>query len=772
MPRGIFSKLLYLTMATVLPFVALATGLLWDQWQREQSAALREVWAQSQAVASEIDNQLSNFQTLLTALGHSLSLDPADTASNDAKLRRMKAEFPQYLGAISNILLFGPDGNNIGTSMEGRPTRIFVGDRDYFKAALAGDHFVIGEPVLGRHTGQWVVPLARPIYGEAGQVNAILVTGIEATHFQHALDLSNLPPGSVMRVVSPRGTLVARSAKAEFRVGRATRVFQPGAFANVKWGDGVSRITGTTETSIAPWTVSVGVPNDIGLANVQTRLIAGVVVAVLALLTAFSLAWFLAARLTRPLAQLTADAKVLTGGDLTHRTNVSARGEVAVLARAFNAMVDSLEQRHNELEMMRKATSIEAAERKRVQELERQSKEVLAAIIDTSPVGIVCTGIDRRTTLWSRAAERIYGYTAEETLGEFTKIIPPGGIEHSASLLQRALRGESVRHVETKRRRKDGTLIDVEVSASALYAPDGSVRGVAWAHNDVTRRKEAERQLAQSQKMEAIGQLTGGIAHDLNNLLLVIIGNLDLLHEKHSQDTESEELIAASLGAATSGADLANGLLGFSRKQALQPELIETKSLVFDHIGFLKRLLGPTIAVTTELADDTFPVHADPTQLRCALMNLVVNARDAMPGGGTLTVRTYNTVLPQAELAAWVSAQSGRLYHDRGLRHGRWHITEEHAADLRAILHHQGRRQGNRPRPQHGVWILPAVEGHGRRRKRGRSRDDFPRLPPARGRGALSQPPTCRSPCRAPRARANSGRRRRRTGPKGRRQTP
>jgi nitrogen-specific signal transduction histidine kinase len=175
----------------------------------------------------------------------------------------------------------------------------------------------------------------------------------------------------------------------------------------------------------------------------------------------------------------------------------------------------------------------------------------------------------------------------------------------------------------------------------------------------VTRRKEAERQLAQSQKMEAIGQLTGGIAHDLNNLLLVIIGNLDLLNEKHSSDPDTEELIRASLAAATSGAELANGLLGFSRKQALQPELIETKSLVLDQIGFLKRLLGPTIAVTTELADDTFPVRADPTQLRCALMNLVVNARDAMPGGGTLTVRTYNTALLETDSPDGVALQAG-----------------------------------------------------------------------------------------------------------------
>jgi PAS domain S-box-containing protein len=647
MLNGILPRLLGLTLATVLPFTALFGGVLWDQWREDDVDARREVQIKTQIIASEVDYQLNSLAVFLSGLSRALSTDPADASANDAKLRRVKAEWPSHLGKVSNVLLFEPDGRNIGTSMEGEVSRIEVGDRDFFKSVLAGAPIAIGEPVKGRTTGRWVFTLARPIHDDDGKVRAVLVTGIDAVNFQDALDLRHLPTGSVVRIVSKAGALVARSIDAESRIGQVVKPFRLGDVANVEWADGVTRLTASTPTSLVPWSVSVGFPPDYVTESIKKRLTWGGAFGAAALLTTLALAWFLATRLSRPLRELTADAQALAAGNLSHRTCVDASGEVGVLASTFNAMASSLEQRHKDLELMQKAARIEAAERKRVQDLERQAKETLEAIIDASPAGVVCIDTDRNVTLWSRTAEQIYGYTAQEALGEQIRILPAGKAEESAALFQRAIRGEVVRHVEVQRQRKDGTLVDIDLSAAPMHGPDGSVRGIVWTHHDVSQRKETERQLVQAQKMDAIGQLTGGIAHDLNNLLLVIIGNLDLLHEKLAADSSNEELIKASIDAATSGATLANGLLGFARKQALQPETIDTKALVLDHVAFLKRAIGPNIEVKTELSEDTFPVYADPTQLKCALMNLIVNARDAMPSGGTLTVRTYNAALDE-----------------------------------------------------------------------------------------------------------------------------
>jgi len=662
MLSGIFPRLLGLTLATVLPFTALLGGLLWDQWRQDHLAAQRSVLGATQAIAAQVDAQFTSFETLLAGLSQGLTIDTADIAQNDALLRRLKAELPPI---VSNIFLYSPVGDNIGTSQEERAQRLPAHEQSYVRQAVTAARMTVGDLVMGRLTNRWIIGLARPVFDESRDVKGVLLIGIHMAVFQEALKLHDLPAGSVVKVVNEHSIIVARSLDADSWIGRkADPDIYPGQAPDgvnptARWADGVTRITGTARTTLAPWTVSVGFPSDIAAEHVRSRLFWGLTISALVLLTALTLAWFLAARMARPIRQLTADARLLAAGDLAHRTRVAASGEVGVLASTFNAMAAAQEARHQELDSIRKAATIEAAERKRLQEVERQSKEVLAAVIDTSPVGVVCTDLERRTTLWSRSAERIYGYTAHETLGERIKVVPPDRIEESASLFRQALRGETVRHVEVKRLRKDGAIIDVELSASMLHGPDGSVRGIAWAHHDVTQRKETERQLAQSQKMEAIGQLTGGIAHDLNNLLLVIIGNLDLLNEKVAADPDNEDLINASLAAAISGAELANGLLGFSRKQSLQPEQIDTNKLVLDQIGFLKRAIGPTIAVVTELAEDTFPVHADPTQLKCALMNLIVNARDAMPSSGTLTVKTCNAALNGTADGTGISLAAG-----------------------------------------------------------------------------------------------------------------
>src|SRR5262249_25543482 len=153
-----------------------------------------------------------------------------------------------------------------------------------------------------------------------------------------------------------------------------------------------------------PWMVSVGLPMDIALANVKTRLIWGSAAGGGALLIALSLAWAFSSRIIRPLRQLSHDASELAAGELSHRTAVCSRDEVGALATTFNAMAASLEIRHGELIAAREAASSEAVKRARLEQMERQAKETLAAVIDASPVAIVCSDLERMVVVWSRAA--------------------------------------------------------------------------------------------------------------------------------------------------------------------------------------------------------------------------------------------------------------------------------------------------------------------------------------------------------------------------------
>src|SRR5262249_26075762 len=159
-------------------------------------------------------------------------------------------------------------------------------------------------------------------------------------------------------------------------------------------------------------------------------------------------------------------------GELSHRTAVRGSSELNDLADALNTMASRLEQRQEEA---RRATD----------DL-RQANDTLAAVIDASPVAIVCSDPDRRIFLWSRAAEQIFGYTAEEALSQSIDLVPPQSTEESRTLFERTMSGETLRDVHVQRMRKDGTLVDVRVASARMYNPDGSVRGAARAYEDIT----------------------------------------------------------------------------------------------------------------------------------------------------------------------------------------------------------------------------------------------------------------------------------------------
>jgi nitrogen-specific signal transduction histidine kinase/CheY-like chemotaxis protein len=185
-------------------------------------------------------------------------------------------------------------------------------------------------------------------------------------------------------------------------------------------------------------------------------------------------------------------------------------------------------------------------------------------------------------------------------------------------------------------------------------------QGVVMALEDLTQRHALEAQLRQAQKMEAIGQLTGGMAHDFNNLLLVILGNLGLLAEfLPPEDEDSLACCQEARDAALRGAALIRSLLAFARRQPLRPERIDVNKLIVEQIVLLRHTLGEHIEIVTRLSDDLWPVLVDAAQLETALINLATNARDAMPKGGKLTISTCNRKLDQDYLAQYPDAALG-----------------------------------------------------------------------------------------------------------------
>jgi PAS domain S-box-containing protein len=264
---------------------------------------------------------------------------------------------------------------------------------------------------------------------------------------------------------------------------------------------------------------------------------------------------------------------------------------------------------------------------------------------------------DGKVTNWNAGAERIKGYAASEVLGQhFSQFYTPEDFD--TGLPRRALetaRREGRYEAEGWRLRKDGSRFWASVVIDAIY-DDGRLIGFAKITRDLTERREAQlqlersrEQLFQSQKMEAIGQLTGGLAHDFNNLLTGITGSLELMKTRLAQGRigDLDRYITAAQGAANRAAALTHRLLAFARRQPLDPKPTSPNRLIADMEELVRRTVGPEIMVETVLSIGLWPTLCDPNQLENAILNLCINARDAMPSGGRLTIETANTWLDE-----------------------------------------------------------------------------------------------------------------------------
>jgi PAS domain S-box-containing protein len=252
------------------------------------------------------------------------------------------------------------------------------------------------------------------------------------------------------------------------------------------------------------------------------------------------------------------------------------------------------------------------------------------------------------------ATERLFGYDASELIGQNVKVLMPEPYrgEHDGYIASYVATG--VKKIigigrEVSGRRKDGTTFPLHLSVSEFEADDrryftGMIHDISDRAHVEEALRESERRLAQSQKMEAVGQLTGGIAHDFNNLLLVITGNLELL-EPRLNNEESRALLKEAQDAAGLGSKLTDQLLTFARRRHMDAHVIQLNDLVVGITDMLRRTLGEHITLSTSLARDVWPTRADPGQFQSAIVNMAVNARDAMPEGGKLVVETRNIEL-------------------------------------------------------------------------------------------------------------------------------
>jgi PAS domain S-box-containing protein len=280
----------------------------------------------------------------------------------------------------------------------------------------------------------------------------------------------------------------------------------------------------------------------------------------------------------------------------------------------------------------------------------KASDAMFRSLMTASPDAVMAVDGTGKIVLANERFRTMYGYEPEELIGKYpSMLIPARALEDNARRARKAFDegadagAGTVQNLEGLRR--DGTEFPVEASLSQFVTDDGPM--VIIAIRDTSERKAIEGQLRQAQKMEAIGNLTGGLAHDFNNLLSVVIGNIDLLKEQLVELPSAEALANEALAAALRGAELTKSLLAFARRQPLQPKLTDVNELVAGITKLLARTMGDNFEIQHHLGGDVWPVTIDQAQLESCLVNLAANARDAMPTGGELIVRTDNRHLDE-----------------------------------------------------------------------------------------------------------------------------
>jgi PAS domain S-box-containing protein len=286
---------------------------------------------------------------------------------------------------------------------------------------------------------------------------------------------------------------------------------------------------------------------------------------------------------------------------------------------------------------------------RKTQEALRESEQMARAIIDTALDAFV--QIDRigAITEWSPHAESMFGFRRDDVLGQNLArlIFAPGSRDEYrkgySRFIDDAARGGPGHRFEIEAVRKDGVLIQIEVAMTALHRDSGTMTNAFM--RDLTDKKASEEQLRQAQKMESIGQLTGGIAHDFNNMLTVITGTIDILADAVADQPQYAAIVKLISEAAERGAALTGHLLAFARKQPLQPHQTDVNALLADLKNLLQPTLGEQVEIESVLQDGIWPTFVDRGQLGSAIVNLAVNARDAMPDGGKLTLETCNVIL-------------------------------------------------------------------------------------------------------------------------------
>jgi len=645
-PSSVRSKLFLLGVLAFLPVILLTVYNSWHQRRWEIAEARERIAKILDFAVLHEEEVIRETQRILEVLAEVPTIAGGGSRSSESLARFLKYS-PEY----ANFGLIRSDGQLIASALPFKKP-LNLSDRSYFQDTVKARAFSVGEYQVGRVTGTPVINFGYPIIDRQGKLTAVLFAAMDlsqVTKFEAEIDVQTPANSTYVRLDSKGSVLSAYPETQVFGKGSALEKSLLRRIQEEKKGtfeaagaDGVERLY-----LFSPYRSPMNKEGGYALLGIPTRTLFAEVdrffvmnLVVLSIIAVLFLAIIRLAGNTlivRPVGILVDASKRLAAGDLAARSGLaSIRGEFGQLGETFDDMAKEIQRREGEFAR-------------------------LAMAVEQSAEAIVLT--DRGGTILyvNPAFERVTGYSGEEAVGKNPRILQSG--RHDESFYRRMwealLRGE-VWEGHFINRRKDGTLYEEDATISPVRDPAGDIVSFVAVKRDVTRLLSLENQVRMAQKMEAVGTLAGGIAHDFNNALTVIIGFGEMLRRRIEGDPKSVSDLDQILHSAERATALTRQLLTFARRQIIEPVHLDLNLAVIDLEKLLRKVTREDIEIKIFPAESPMTIRADRGQIDQVLMNLCLNARDAMPGGGRLVIETGAITLEEGYLKQYPYMKAGR----------------------------------------------------------------------------------------------------------------
>jgi signal transduction histidine kinase len=644
---NLLSRLFVLVAVALLPAIALQMYNEFDLRRARQVEVQNQALSLAKLAAAEQQQIVQGIRQVLIAMSELPSIKTRDSQACNAYLAAMQQRFPAFITFLVSDL----NGQSFcDTNSDHRP--ITIAARAYFANILTTGTFTVGEFSSGLSTGRNALQFALPFYGDDGRMGGVIVAGLNLDWLADYIARKGAPEGAALAITDRNGTYLARYPHNDRFVGtkmpgdKYLKMDARGA-VDILDIDGVERIEGYSalRADSGALVVSFGLNKAQAFAEVQNHtqrdiLLIALSTSLVLVLTSLGARLFI----HRPLAQLVDAANQWRLGEFGRRVDIRGNFELARVADAFNTMADALEHREHELSVAK-------------EKAEETATRIMTIFESTTDSVLI---VDRDwciSYLNGRAWAQVAG--GRDLIGaKLLEAFPETADTEIFRQLREAMSEQRPVSFETCSTRR-----------GIWYAINAfpSSQGLAIFFRDVTEHKHAvearrltEEQLHQSQKMESVGQLTGGVAHDFNNLLMVVSANLELI-EDAADNGRVRQFAAAARRAADRGTKLTAQLLAFSRRQVLNPKLVDANQLISEFQELIRQAVGGNCEVKLRTDERLWLCHVDPSLLETALLNLALNARDATPDGGVLEIETRNVVLDERAVAGCLPGSYVRL---------------------------------------------------------------------------------------------------------------